>query len=156
METLDKNITTGSNKALEVNGSITSYVQTASKWTIIIAICLFVIAIVLIIYSVKSISDLSNFADVMGQNPVIFLGKLIAFVQLVFGAALILPGIFLIRFTISAKSAFRTLDQGDFDFAVKNVRNTFVFFAIYLITLLITIGSVVYYVYDLRNSIATI
>jgi len=156
METLDKNITSDSNKGLTVNGSITSYVQTASKWTIIIAVCLFMIAVALIIYSVKSISDLSNFADVMGQNPVIFVGKLIAFVQLIFGAALILPGIFLIRFTTSSKSAFKTLDQGDFDFAIKNMRNTLVFFAIYLLIFLITIGSVVYYVYDLRNSVSTI
>src|SRR6218665_730418 len=137
METLDKNITSDDTKGLSVNGSISSYVQTTSKWTVIISVCLFAIAIALIIYSIKSLSDIAQIGDFLAQNPIIFLSKLIAFTQLFFGSILIIPGIFLIRFTISAKSAFRNQNHADFDFAIKNARNTFVFFAIYLITLLI-------------------
>ena len=151
METLDKNFTADDAKGLFVNGSISSYVQTASKWTVIISICLFLISLSVLGFSIKSLSDLSQVGGFSAENPEISLDKLIAFLQLFFAGMLIFPAVFLIRFTISAKSAFRNLDQGDFDFAMKNAKNTFVFFAIYLVTLIIAAAYVAYAIYDLKN-----
>jgi len=151
METLDKNFTANDTKELSVNGSITSYVQTASKWTVIISVCLFLIALSVIGMSIKTLSDLAQVGDFAAQNPTISLAKLIAFLKLFFAGVLIFPAIFLIRFTISAKSAFRNLDQGDFDFAIKNAKNTFVFTAIYLVTLIIAVAYILYQDYSLSN-----
>ncbi len=156
METLDKNFTADDAKGLFVNGSISSYVQTASKWTVIISICLFLISLSVLGFSIKSLSDLAQVSGFMAENPVISLSKLIAFLQLFFAGMLIFPAVFLIRFTLSAKSAFRNLDQGDFDFAMKNAKNTFVFFAIYLVTLIIAVAYVAYAIYDLKNPEPTI
>lgn len=150
METLDKNFT-GNENVLTVNGSIISYLKTASKWTVLASVCLFLFGITGILGAVKSFYDLAQLGEYIGENPMMTVRRLTAFIQLIFGAGLILPGIFLIRFTISAKNAFKTLDQGDFDFAIKSLKNTLVFFALYLVTLIIAVITTVYLAIEAAN-----
>ena len=149
METIDGSVTK-ENEGIYFSNSMKSYVGTASKWTVLTAICLALFCAAGVFTGIRSLVAAVQLGNI--DNPLIFISKLSAFTYLIFGAALIIPIIALVRFTMSAKKAIKYNEQGEMDFALKNMKTIFVFFAIYLILIILAFASIAYLTYEEAKS----
>lgn len=143
METLDDNLKLNA-KGLSFNGTVQNYLNMMSGWSVVITVFVFMMMLsqisvgAYLFWLSSQMPDSPYTAEI--ETRLIFMGWL----YFVVGGVLIFPALYLIRFSINVKRAFKTTDQGDLEFAVRNLRNLFIFAGSYMILflLLILIGVV--------------
>lgn len=138
METLDDNLKLNG-KGLSFNGTVQEYLNVMSGWSVVIAVFVFIMMLSQVsvgayfFWLSSEMPDSPYTADI--QSRVIFVGWL----YLIIGLVLIFPALYLIRFSINVKRAFKTTDQGDLEFSIRNLRNLFIFAGSYMILFIVLI-----------------
>lgn len=127
MDTLDQNIEL-SNDKLKINNSIKENLLTAAKWARFLAVIGFIftgfMGIASLFMLVTSLA--SGFAPLM-LMAVIYIGMTIV---------MIFPALYLIRFAGSVEKGLNSNKQGEFDYAIENLKSLFKFSGIYTIVLI--------------------
>lgn len=127
MDTLDQNIELG-NEKLKINNSIKENLLIAAKWARFLAVIGFIftgfMGIASLFMLVTSLA--SGFAPLM-LMAVIYIGMTIV---------MIFPALYLIRFAGSVEKGLNSNKQGEFDYAIQNLKSLFKFMGIYTIVLI--------------------
>jgi hypothetical protein len=128
MDTLDQQIELDSDK-LRINNSIKENLITAGKWARFLSIIGFIFTGIIGIFAlVVLISSLAT--GYGGLFLLMGVGYLVASVIMVF------PSLYLIRYAISIEKGLNSNKQGEFDYAVQNMKSFFKFMGIYTIVVI--------------------
>jgi hypothetical protein len=128
MDTLDQQIELDSDK-LRINNSIKENLITAGKWARFLSIIGFIFTGIIGIFALVVL--ISSMATGYGGLFLLMgVGYLVASVIMVF------PSLYLIRYAISIEKGLNSNKQGEFDYAVQNMKSFFKFMGIYTIVVI--------------------
>jgi hypothetical protein len=128
MDILDQQIELDSDK-LRINNSIKENLITAGKWARFLSIIGFIFTGIIGIFALVVL--ISSMATGYGGLFLLMgVGYLVASVIMVF------PSLYLIRYAISIEKGLNSNKQGEFDYAVQNMKSFFKFMGIYTIVVI--------------------
>lgn len=127
MDTLDQNIELD-NEKLKISNSIKENLMITAKWARFLAIVGFIFVGILGIASLFLI--VTSLAS--GYGPLIF----ISFVYIILTIVMLFPALYLIRFAAAAEKGLGSNKQGEFDYAIENMKSLFKFSGIYTIVMI--------------------
>ncbi len=127
METLDQNIELD-NEKLKISNSIKENLIITAKWARFLAVIGFIFVGILGIASLFLI--VTSLAS--GYGPLIF----ISFVYIILTVVMLFPALYLIRFAMATEKGLGSNKQGEFDYAIENMKSLFKFTGIYTIVMI--------------------
>lgn len=126
-ETLDQNIELESDK-LKISNSIKENLITTAKWARFLAIVGFIFVGILGIASLFLV--VTSLAS--GYGPLIF----VSLIYVILTIVMLFPALYLIRFAVATEKGLNSNKQGEFDYAIENMKSLFKFSGIYTIVMI--------------------
>ncbi|MNU94577.1 hypothetical protein D3C71_845630 [compost metagenome] len=138
-DTLDQNIELESDK-LKISNSIKENLIATAKWPRFLAIMGFIFV------GISGIASLFLLVTSMlsGYGPLV----LVSLIYVVLTIVMLFPALYLIRFAVATEKGLGSNKQGEFDYAIENLKSLFKFMGIYTI---VTIALYIIYVIVLTN-----
>ncbi|MNJ85024.1 hypothetical protein D3C87_24880 [compost metagenome] len=127
-DTLDQNIELESDK-LRITSSIKENLMITAQWARFLAIMGFIFVGILGIASLFLV--VTSMAS--GYGPLV----LVSLIYVVLTIVMLFPALYLIRFAIATEKGLGSNKQGEFDYAIQNMKSLFKFSGIYTIVMVV-------------------
>lgn len=127
-DTLDQNIELESDK-LRITNSIKENLMITAQWARFLAIMGFIFVGILGIASLFLV--VTSMAS--GYGPLV----LVSLIYVVLTIVMLFPALYLIRFAVATEKGLGSNKQGEFDYAIQNMKSLFKFSGIYTIVMVV-------------------